>query len=107
MYDNATPYKYNESFCKYLNIDCNKSYYKSYLLKILMDKLKKNYNNYEVSSELLQILREVNIQFWYNWVSKSRLLSYLEKLKLNNSIPKHILEVKYYEEANKLEAITI
>lgn len=107
MYDKATPYKYNESFCNYLNIDCDKCYYKSYLLKILTDKLNRNYNNYELTNELILILRQVNIQFWYNWVSKSRLLNYLEKLKLNNSIPSHILEVKYYEESDKLNTITI
>ena len=94
------PNKYVQDICCYLNIDPNKKYYKSYILKCILSKLEKNiWNQYILDDDLVKIFRANNANFYWNNISKSRIYSYVEKLKYEASIPNYVYLIKINEQA--------
>ena len=107
------PCFYNQLLCNYLNLDHEKPYFRSYVFKILTSKLTNEgrhspkFGTYELSEELVNILRSHN-NFWYSYVSPTRLLSYLNKLKIPSShISSNIYTLKINEDSCNFESIEI
>ena len=83
-----TDYKYhpsyfNQDLCNYLEINPIKRYYKTYLLKILINKLEFKFGQYRLDDDLYKILEQNNI-YLYGWSkssSKNSLSIYLGKLR--------------------------
>jgi hypothetical protein len=74
---------YINDICKYIAINSNRKYYKSYLLKCLTNKLNKKYNKFELSKELIEILNNNNVYIgWHHHVSPTTLSKYLNSLKV-------------------------
>ena len=93
------PSKYVPAICEYLNISPNGKYYKSYILKCILNKLNKNiWNQYVLDDSLVKIFRDNNANFYYNNICKSRIYSYVEKLKYTSSTPDYIHLIKINEE---------
>ena len=102
------PNKYVPDICSYLEIDPNNKYYKSYILKCILNKLTKNmWNQYILDDNLVKIFRANNANFYWNNVSKSRIYSYIEKLKYETSIPDYIRLLKISEDAENANLLII
>lgn len=94
------PNKYVPEICEYLNINPNDKYYKSYILKCILNKLNTNiWNQYILDDNLVKIFRANNANFYWNNVSKSRIYSYIEKLKFETSVPSYVHLIKINEQA--------
>ena len=102
------PSKYVPAICEYLNINPSGKYYKSYILKCILNKLTKNlWNQYVLDDSLVKIFRANNANFYWGNVSKTRIYTYIEKLKYETSIPNYIQLIKINEKINDTSTLIV
>ena len=102
------PSYFNEDLCNYLEISPLKKYYKTYLLKKLINKLEFKFGLYRLDDDLYKILEQNNI-YLYGWCkssSKNSLSKYLSKLR-SSSPNKNYLILSIDEKGNEMNCLSI
>lgn len=108
------PAFYSSDLCQYLGLNHRNKFYKSYILKCLLNKLRNenpsHYYSYKLDNELINIFTNNNINIgWNKYMSKTRLnrtLSYFKKNTFDKKFSK-LLVLELFEEGNQTNLITI
>ena len=97
----------------YLSLDKSKSYYKSYICKCLITKLKNNnnysYGRYELDDQLLEIFKNKIGDYVWKYSSKCGIERMLRCLRHNDksSINNGIYTINFIEDGNDVLAVAI
>lgn len=109
MYNNKYPPTYfNKDLCEYLELNPYQKYYKTYLLKKLINKLEFKFGQYRLDDDFYKILEQNNI-YLYGWCkssSKNSLSIYLTKLRCSTPNSKYLI-LYLDEKGNEMNCLTI
>ena len=99
---------YNAELCRFIGLHPSKLYYKSYIVRCLMNKLEYKYGRYALNDAIIQIMNNNNINlYWNHNMSKAQLTRMISQLQINHPDNSIYLVLKINEEGNNTAELVI